>query len=99
VSPARIDPVAELEYAVGQLELLLDEYQYVHAWDTTATMAQTAIDRLHQSIVQIRQQGAEMVAITTALEDCTTAAQDAVERLKIANRPVYLARLAKESEQ
>jgi len=55
----RIDPIAELAYAANQLELLLDEYQYVHAWDTTATMAQTAIERLRQSIVQLRQQQKE----------------------------------------
>jgi len=55
----RIDPIAELAYAADQLELLLDQYQYVHAWDTTSTMAQTAIERLRQSIVQLRQQQKE----------------------------------------
>jgi hypothetical protein len=55
----RINPVIELAYAADQLELLLDEYQYVHAWDTTATMAQTAIERLRQSVVTLRQQQQE----------------------------------------
>jgi hypothetical protein len=52
----RINPVIELEYAVGQLELLLDEYQYAHAWDTTATMAQTAIERLRSSIAVLKRE-------------------------------------------
>jgi hypothetical protein len=55
----RIDPIRELEYALIHLELLLDEYQYVHQWDTTATMAQTAIERLRQSVVILRQQQQE----------------------------------------
>ena len=94
-----INPVIELEYAVGQLELLLDEYQYVHAWDTTATMAQTAIERLRQSVVTLRQQEAEMGDIIGALEESSAAAEKAIERLKIANYPACIARMAKESGQ
>jgi hypothetical protein len=55
----RIDPIAELAYAADQLELLLDEYQYVHAWDDTASKAQTAIERMYQSMITLRQQQQE----------------------------------------
>jgi broad-specificity NMP kinase len=54
-----IDPIRELEYAVAHLEQLLDDYQYVHQWDSTATMAQTAIERLRSSIAVLMREAAQ----------------------------------------
>jgi hypothetical protein len=54
-----IDPIRELEYALAHLEQLLDDYQYVHQWDTTATMAQTAIERLRSSIAVLKREAAQ----------------------------------------
>ena len=95
----RINPIAELAYAADQLELMLDEYQYRHAWDDTASKAQTAIERLRQSVVTLRQQESEMGDIIGAFEESSTAAEKAIERLKIANYPACIARMAKESGQ
>jgi len=49
-----VDPIRELEFAVEEIEALLDEYEFSYRWDEASLRAQNAVHRLMKSIGELR---------------------------------------------